>query len=73
VKSGGRNEVYRRFCFTGIRFTNLQSSSSSESVSFSYATVVERVSRQQADGSLDSGVIGGWDLSKNQPFGDVNC
>ena len=79
VRSGAERQVYRAFCFTGVQFTNLQSSASadggtsSESVSFSYATVVERFSPQNADGSLGTAIFGGWDIIKNLPFSGASC
>jgi type VI secretion system secreted protein Hcp len=79
VKSGTQRQLYRRFCFTGVVFTRLQSSAtaaggaSSESVSFSYATVVERFSPQKADGTPDAAIFGGWDVVKNLPFADLSC
>jgi type VI secretion system secreted protein Hcp len=79
VKSGAQRQVYRAFCFTGVQFTNLQSSASagggtsSESVSFSYATVVERFTPQNEDGTLGTAILGGWDILKNLPFSGASC
>jgi type VI secretion system secreted protein Hcp len=79
VKAGTVSQVYRAFCFTGVRFTSLQSNESAgddggvDSVSFSYGTVVERYSPQNADGSLGTPIFGGWDVFSNVPFSDASC
>ena len=72
-------ELYLRYCFTGVRFTSLQTSGRTgdsgapdESVSFSYATIVERFSPQNPDGSLGTPVFGGWDVIRNIQF-RANC
>src|SRR5215216_1866190 len=60
VKAGADQQEFLRYCFTGIRFTSLSTSGSggedrlTENVSFSYQTIVERYSRQNQDGSLQS-------------------
>jgi type VI secretion system secreted protein Hcp len=72
-------ELYLRYCFTGVRFTSLQTSGRTggsgvpdESVSFSYGTIVERFSPQNPDGSLGTPVFGGWDVIRNIQF-RANC
>jgi type VI secretion system secreted protein Hcp len=79
VKAGIHQQAFLRYCFTGLRVTSLSTSASngsgalpSESVSFSYATVVEAYHRQNADGSLAPAVFGGWDLINKLQFGDDN-
>jgi type VI secretion system secreted protein Hcp len=77
-KSGLDQQQYLRLCFSGVQFTGSHLSGSDgsglprESVSFSYATVVERFTPQKEDGSLDTPVFGGWDLVRNLQFGG-NC
>jgi len=79
VKTGANPAPFLRFCFTGVRVTGVQVSGSdgedrpTESVSFSYSTVVEAYQRQNADGSLAPAVFGGWDLINKLQYGDPNC
>lgn len=79
VKPGDRPQAFLRFCFTGLRVTSVQVSGSggadrpTESVSFSYSTIVEAYQRQLPNGNLADTVFGGWDLIAKMQFGDPSC
>jgi type VI secretion system secreted protein Hcp len=77
VKRGDTPRENLTFCLTGVRFTSLQDSASAggenqvtESLSFTYQTIVEKYKRQDATGAFTGDPItGGWDLVKNLQFG----
>ncbi len=65
--------VYLRYCFTGVRITGYTQSSGgddrpSESVSFSYATIVQSYTQGSETGGGGNVFAAGWDLLKNGPF-----
>ena len=61
--------VYLRYCFTGVRITGFSQSSGggqpSESVSFSYATIVQSYTQGSETGGAGTVFATGWDLLKN--------
>ncbi len=79
VKPGLEARPFLRFCFTGLRVSSVQVSGSDgggvpmESVSFSYATVVEAYQQQLPNGNLADPVFGGWDLINKLQFGNASC
>lgn len=81
VHAGDQPSEFLTICFTNVQFTSDQISGSaggddrpSESVSFSYQTVVEHYTQQNQDGSAGASFFGGWDLVRNIQFGGpANC
>ena len=69
TKPGEDQVVYLRYCFTGVRITGFSQSSGgdppSESVSFSYASIVQSYTQQAATGGAGTVFDTGWDLLKN--------
>jgi type VI secretion system secreted protein Hcp len=65
--------VYLRYCFTGVRITSFSQSSGGdspdESVSFSYGTIVQSYTQQDAGGGQGTVFSSGWDLIGNLQFG----
>ena len=66
---GPENDVYLRYCFTGVRVTNFSQSSGgdapSESISFSYATIVQSYTQGSETGGGGTVFAAGWDVLKN--------
>lgn len=78
VKSGQEQQQFLRICLTDSQVTSLSQSGSggevpSESVSFSYRTIVETYLPQKADGSLGTPIVGGWDVVRNLQYGPGAC
>jgi type VI secretion system secreted protein Hcp len=67
-------DVYQRYCFTGVRLTGYSQSQGgggdrpSESVSFSYATIVQSYTQGSDTGGAGTVFAAGWDLLRNGPF-----
>jgi type VI secretion system secreted protein Hcp len=74
-KAGPSPAPYLTLCLTDARVTSLSTAGSSggdrptESVTFSYSTIVESYRRQNADGSLAPPIVGGWNLIRNLQYG----
>ena len=69
-------DVYLRYCFTGVRITNFTQSSGgderpSESISFSYATIVQSYTQGSETGGAGTVFDEGWDLLRNAPLNSV--
>jgi type VI protein secretion system component Hcp len=59
--------TFLKFCFTGLRVTSVKVSGeeeANEEVSFSFATLVEKYTQQNGDGSAGQSFTFGWDLLK---------
>ena len=69
--------VYLRYCFTGVRITGFSQSSGgtrpSESVSFSYATIVQSYTQGSETGGAGTVFATGWDLLKNLQITPAVC
>jgi type VI secretion system secreted protein Hcp len=63
------SDVYLRYCFTGVRITSFSQSSGgeapSESVAFSYSSIVQSYTQQSTTGGAGTVFDTGWDLLKN--------
>jgi type VI secretion system secreted protein Hcp len=80
VRKPGETPIdYLRYCFTGLRFSALSSGGSggedrvTENITFSYSTIIERYTQQDATGKPLPAIFGGWDLLKNLQFGPPTC
>ena len=67
-------DVYLRYCFTGVRITNFTQSSGgderpSESISFSYATIVQSYTQGSETGGAGTVFDEGWDVMRNLALG----
>jgi type VI secretion system secreted protein Hcp len=71
--SDGGETTFLRYCFTGVRITGFSQSSGgdrpSESISFSYGTIVQSYTQQNATGGVVGVFSSGWDVLKNLQFG----
>jgi type VI secretion system secreted protein Hcp len=76
-QSDAKVDVYLRYCFTGVRITGFSQSSGgdrpSESVSFSYATIVQSYTQGSETGGAGSVFATGWDLLKNLQLTPAVC
>jgi type VI secretion system secreted protein Hcp len=60
------------YCFTGVKFTSVQDKGeeeTSEALSWTYQTVVEKYRQQDSTGAPTGTFTGGWDLVRNLQFG----
>ena len=73
---GDKVAVYLRYCFTGVRITGFSQSSGgerpTESVSFSYATIVQSYTQASETGA-GTVFAAGWDLLKNLQITPAVC
>ena len=65
--------MFLRYCFTGVRITSFsqragEDSRVSEDISFSYATIVQSYTQQDAGGGQGTVFFKGWDLLRNLQF-----
>jgi type VI secretion system Hcp family effector len=72
-QTGDANAVFLRYCFTGVRITSFsqrgnEDSSVNESISFSYATIVQSYTQQDPAGGQGTVFSKGWDLLRNLQF-----
>jgi len=76
TKVGTNRDEFLRYCFTDVKLTRLEQSGASEApeetVSFYYATVVQRFDGQTSTGTPDA-VFGGWNVLRNLQYGPGNC
>jgi len=67
-------DVYLRYCFTGVRITSFTQSSGGddrpdESISFSYATIVQSYTQGSETGGAGTVFDEGWDVMRNLALG----
>jgi type VI secretion system secreted protein Hcp len=66
------NAVFLRYCFTGVRITSFSQSAGdarpTDNFSFSYATIVQSYTQQDAGGGQGTVFSKGWDVLRNLQF-----
>ena len=70
-KSGGKPQDYYIWKFKDLIITKFEVSCSEdivEKVAFSFTAIHTEYKMQKPDGSLDSGLKGGWDVKLNAPW-----
>jgi len=72
-----RPEVYLRYCLTGVRVTGVSQSTGgdrpSESLSLSYATIIQRYAKGNADGTLGTVFSAGWNVPNAVQILTASC
>jgi type VI secretion system secreted protein Hcp len=71
VKLGATPRENLTYCFTGVKFTSVEDSGEeevTETLQWTYQTVVEKYKQQDETGAFTNTFSGGWDVVKNLQF-----